>query len=90
MKEAFTFMAVCGVVYAAYAVLSLGMFSEVHRDEAVRKLGEISRSAHRGDLVGLAFRIAHPLYWLVSLPARSVAAALGVAFLMALPAFVIR
>ena len=83
-------MAVCGVVYAAYAVLSLGMFSEAHRDEVERKLGGISSSAARRDLVGLVFRIARPLYWLVSLPARSVGAALGVAVLMVLPMVVIR
>lgn len=90
MQEAFIFMAICGVVYAAYALLSLGMVAKVHRDEIRRKEGELVEQSQRGGLLGFGYRIGQPLYWIVSLPFKSVPAALGMALLMVLPAFLTR
>jgi hypothetical protein len=86
VRDALILLAIIGVVYGAYALYSIGNFTDQHRDEVNRKSAELKEQAFDGSASGLLFGIFRPVYWLVALPVVSVPAALGVAFLMVLPA----
>lgn len=90
MHESLVFLAICGAVYGAYALYSLGGFVDSQRDDLRRKEAELEAHIREGGVRGLLFRCGQPLVWLVTLPAHSVLAALGVAMLLVLPAVLAR
>ena len=83
MSQLFTFLSVCGFTYGAYALWCIGGFTDQQRDEIARKDAELQAEVRAGGLRGALFRAGAPLYWFVSLPARSIPAALSVAALLA-------
>ncbi|MEO8389217.1 MAG: hypothetical protein ABI893_01040 [Polaromonas sp.] len=82
MTQVFLFLSVCGFTYGAYVVWCIGWFTDQQRDEISRKDAELREEIHAGGLRGALFRACAPLYWLVSLPVRSISAALGLAALL--------
>jgi hypothetical protein len=79
------------VVYAGYALYSLTFtLLPAQLDELERKAKEIRAEAEGSGARSALFRAGQPLYWLVSLPLRAPLAALIVAFLLVLPAFILR
>ena len=84
-------LAICGLVYGAYALLlgtSLMLPSQL--EEIERKSNEIRIETAGVGARGFLFQLGRPLYWLVALPVVSVGAALFVVFLMVLPALVFK
>jgi hypothetical protein len=91
MHEFFMLLAICGLVYGAYALLlGISVILPSQREEIERKSDEIRMEAAGVGARGIVFRLGRPLYWLVALPFASVGAALFVAFLMVLPALVFK
>jgi hypothetical protein len=79
MSHVFLFLSLCGFTYGAYALWCIGGFTNQQREEISRKDVELEEEIRAGGLRGALFRACAPLYWLVSLPVRSIPAALGLA-----------
>jgi hypothetical protein len=82
MKQLLEFLSVCGFTYGAYALWCIGGFTDQQREEIRRKDAELQSEMREGGLRGTLFRVAAPLYWLVSLPIRSIPEALGQAIFL--------
>ena len=84
-------LAICGFVYGAYALLlGTSVTLPSQREEIERKSNDIRMEAAGEGTRGFLFRFGRPLYWLVALPFASVGAAVFVAFLLVLPALVLK
>jgi hypothetical protein len=90
MNAAITFLAVCGVTYGAYALISLGNFTEQHREELKHKEAAMLQRIRQGGISGWLLGTMLPLVWLVTLPCKSIVAATAVAALLILPAMLTR
>lgn len=90
MREVLICMAICGLVYGAYALYAVGGFSDAQRQQCARQAQEIAEHARATGLRGMAFRLGQPLFWLISLPIVSSGAALFLALLLILPALLVK
>jgi hypothetical protein len=86
MRSAFHFLAFAALVYAVFALHTLGFGQPGVRVELERDFEDLNNKANGTGFRALLFRIGRPPYWLVTLPIRSPGMALCLSVLLALPA----
>jgi hypothetical protein len=86
MRAALIFLAFFALVYAVFALHTLGFGQAGVRAELERDLADLNAKASGSGFQALLFRAGRPLYWFVTLPIRSPGSALCLAALLALPA----
>jgi len=86
MRATVVFLAFFALVYAIFALHTLGFGQAVVRAELERDFADLNAKASGSGIRALLFRAGRPLYWFVTLPICSPGSALCLAALLALPA----